>query len=411
MFTRQLWLVIKQTFMTRVKTAGYWLLVLSPLAIVAFIGGVTMITQAMQSHETPTVAVVNQPAVTKVLNADDRLDAKAIDVSSKTSAEQNLAAKDIDGVLTEQDGKYTYAYTSDSHTIDQTDLQAALSQYTMVNKAQSLELTSQELTDLMTPPDLNMVVQSAKGEADAGLSTAANFALAGALGIFIFIFLSAYVSMIAQEIANEKSSRIMEILLATTSPAVQFFGKIGGIASLAILHGGLYLLVGVAVAVFVPDNEMLVQAKSVLSGVDFGFGIMTIAIVLVAIILYMVLTAMIAAMVNDLSQVQQAVSPITYLSMISYMLTFMLSGNAHNVILQGLSFLPFFSQTLMPARLGLQYATMTDALIALLLEMVALGLLSYYGLRVYKRNVLTYQEGSLMKPMVRGFKNVFKKTK
>lgn len=408
MFMRQLWLVMKQTFMTRVKTGGYWMLVLSPLLIVAFIGGITFVTNAMNSSDTPTVAVVNQPALTKVLNADKNLDAELVDVSSKTAAENDLAAKKIDGLLTEQDGKYTYSYTSESHTIDQNNLQVSLNQFTMMNKAQGLKLTTGELTSLMTPPALSMVMQSNKGQADGGLAKAANFALAGALGILIFVFLSAYVSMIAQEIANEKSSRIMEILLAMTSPAVQFFGKISGIALLAILHAAIYVAVGIGVAIVAPKNEMLLKAKSVVAGVDWGFGVMTIAIVFVAIVLYMVLTAMIAAMVNDLSQVQQAVSPVTYLSMISYMLTFMLSGNSHNLILQGLSYLPFFSQTLMPARLGLQYATMTDAAVALILELLALIVLGYYGLRVYKKNVLTYQEGSLFKPIWQSILRLFK---
>lgn len=408
MFMKQLWLVMRQTFMTRVKTGGYWMLVLSPILIVGIIAGITFFMQATQNKDTPTVAVVNQPQLTQALRQDTQLDAELTDVSSKTVAEQDLAAKKIDGVLTESNGKYTYAYTSDSHEMNQDALQAGINQYAMLNKAQKLELSSQDLTELMRSPELKMVVQSDKGNADGGAAATANYALAVALGIFIFVFLNAYVSMIAQEIANEKSSRIMEILLATTSPAVQFFGKIGGISLLALLHGVIYIAAGGIFALVAPNNEMLVQAKSVLVGVDWSFGLMTLAIVFVAIVLYMVLTAMIAAMVNDLSQVQQAVSPITYLSMISYMLTFMLNGNAHNVVLQVLSYLPFFSQTLMPARLGLQYATMTDAWMALILEIGALIVLSYYGLRIYKRNVLTYQEGNLLKPMWRSITKMLK---
>lgn len=411
MFMKQLWLVMRQTFMTRVKTGGYWMLVLSPILIVGIIAGITFFMQATQNKDTPTVAVVNQPALTQALRADAQLDAKLTDVSSKTTADQDLAQKKIDGILTESNGQYTYAYTSDSQEMNQEALQAGINQYTMINKAQKLNLSTEDLTELMQAPDLKMIVQSDKGNADGSAAAAANYALAVALGIFIFVFLNAYVGMIAQEIANEKSSRIMEILLATTSPAVQFFGKIGGVSLLALLHGIIYIIVGGSFAIFAPKNEMLLQAKSVLVGVDWRFGLMTLVIVFVAIVLYMVLTAMIAAMVNDLSQVQQAVSPITYLSMISYMLTFMLNGNAHNAVLQVLSYLPFFSQTLMPARLGLQYATMTDAWFALILETGALIILSYYGLRIYKRNVLTYQEGNLLKPMWRGVKNIFKQNK
>jgi len=409
MFFKQLWLVIRQTFLTRVKTGGYWMLVISPIAILALIAGITFVTQAMSNSETPKVAVVNQPQLAKVLNDDKNLDISVTEVTSQDIAEKKLADEKFDGVLVKQNGKFIYTSTTNSHEVNQSSLQTTLNQYTMFLKAQKLNLSNEDLTNLMTPSELRMVVKSTKGDADAGEAAMANYGLAAALGVLIFIFLSAYVGMIAQEIANEKSSRIMEILLASTSPAVQFFGKIGGITLLSVLHGAIYL---VAVGVFslvAPKNEMLLQVKSSLVGVDWGFALMTIAIVLVAIMLYIVSTAMVAAMVNDLSQVQQAVAPVSYLSIISYMLTFMLSGNAHNVLLQVLSFVPFFSQTLMPARLGLQYATMTDAFIALILEIIALIALSYYGLRVYKRNVLTYREGSLAKPILQGFKHMFKK--
>ncbi|WP_374227215.1 hypothetical protein [Weissella confusa] len=40
--------------------------------------------------------------------------------------------------------------------------------------------------------------------------------------------------------ANEKSSRIMEILISVTSPNIQFFGKLIGISMLAIFHAIVY---------------------------------------------------------------------------------------------------------------------------------------------------------------------------
>ncbi|SUP61354.1 Uncharacterised protein [Weissella viridescens] len=73
-----------------------------------------------------------------------------------------------------------------------------------------------------------------------------------------------------------------------------------------------------------------------------------------------------------------------------------------------LSYVPFVSQTLMPARLGLQYATMTQASIALTLEVMTLYFLSKYGLRVYKRNVLTYREGNITKAALLSLKGLFK---
>ena len=65
----------------------------------------------------------------------------------------------------------------------------------------------------------------------------------------------------------------------------------------------------------------------------------------------------------------------------------------------------------MPARLGLQYATMGDATIALVLELIVLIFLSRFGLRVYKRNVLTYSDGNITKAALSSLKGLFVKTK
>ncbi|XZO07649.1 ABC transporter permease [Weissella paramesenteroides] len=215
--------------------------------------------------------------------------------------------------------------------------------------------------------------------------------------------------MIAQEIANEKSSRIMEILLAVTSPGVQFFGKLLGVAGLAITHGLVYVLAGGIFAIFMPKNQYINMVRGMLAGVDINFAIMTGLLAIVGIFLYMILTAIISAMINDLSQVQQAVSPITYVAMIGYILSFVLEGQPHNLLINVLSYVPFISQTLMPARLGLQYANMTDALIALLLEVVVLIFLARYGLRVYKKNVLTYTDGNITKAALLSLKGLFSK--
>ena len=52
---------------------------------------------------------------------------------------------------------------------------------------------------------------------------------------------------------------------------------------------------------------------------------------------------------------------------------------------------------------------MTDALIALLLEVVVLILLARYGLRVYKKNVLTYTDGNITKAALLSLKGLFSK--
>lgn len=410
MTSRQLFLVARQTYLTRIKSFGYWALVLAPVLIVGVIAGITFIITATQSHKTPVVGVVNQPALTTYLKKTDGFDAKVKSVATEKQAKADLRKGKLDAYLKETgETKFQLVASADGESVSETKLKANLTSFSMLNTAAEINLSGEDLQKLMTPPVLKTTTQSDKGQSAGG--AVANTALASAIGILIFVFLTSYISMIAQEIANEKSSRIMEILLAATSPAVQFFGKLSGIAGLALTHGLLYVIAGLLVNVFAPHYKYLKMIKELLAGVDAGFAIMTLLIALVAIFMYMVLTAIVAAMVNDLSQVQQAVAPITYLAMIGYVLTFTLSGQPNNTFLNILSYVPFISQTLMPARLGLQYATMGDAAIALVLEVIVLVFISMFGLRVYKRNVLTYNDGNITKAALASLKGLFVKTK
>lgn len=411
MTKHQLFLVARQTYTNRLKTFGFWSIVLAPILILLVIGGIVFVMDATKSTEKPTVAVVNNASLTTYLKQNKAVGARYKNMPSAAKAKQAMKRDKIDGYLTSANGQYHLTMSTDADSLSEDTLQSTINQYYMINQATKLHLNADQLQTLMEPPAFDSTVYNKNGKSSAGGATSntANSMLAGGLGIFIFIFLTAYVGMIAQEIANEKSSRIMEILLAVTSPGVQFFGKLLGVAGLAITHGLVYVLAGGIFAIFMPKNQYIDMVREMLAGVDINFAIMTGLLAIVGIFLYMILTAIISAMINDLSQVQQAVSPITYVAMIGYILSFVLEGQPHNLLINVLSYVPFISQTLMPARLGLQYANMTDALIALLLEVVVLIFLARYGLRVYKKNVLTYTDGNITKAALLSLKGLFSK--
>lgn len=411
MSKRQLYLVAHQTYLNRFKTFGFWSVVLAPLLIVLAIVGITLIMDATQSHKQPTVAVVDNQPLNNYLKQNHTVKAKFKNVDSLATAKHDLKQDRIDGYLTSTPTSYALKMSVNAENLSETTLQTTIDQYHMLSQADKLHLTPNQLNSLVSKPDFQTSIYSKSGKSSQGgqATDRANQMLSAALGIFIFIFLTAYVGMISQEIANEKSSRIMEILLAVTSPGIQFFGKLLGIAGLAVTHGLIYLVVVGVTAIFFGDNQFVKLIKDLLTGVDAKFAVMTGLLTLVGIFLYMILTAIVSAMVNDLSQVQQAVSPITYIAMIGYILTFVLNGQPNNVFINALSYVPFISQTLMPARLGLQYANMADAFIALALEIIVLIFLARYGLRVYKRNVLTYNDGNITKAALLSLKGLFSK--
>ena len=275
----------------------------------------------------------------------------------------------------------------------------------MTEKASKLNLKAEDLIALQTPAKLTMKTQSNKGETSGGDNkNMANYFISLGTGVAIFVLLSIYTSMMAQEVANEKSSRIMEILLAATSAKIQYYGKIIGVSLLVVTHLVIYVVLAGVASIVLKDNKVVENGLKLFSGVDIGFLIITVLMVMLGVISYLVLTAIIASIVNDQSQVQQVVQPIIYLSMIGYVASFMSASMPSNIVLKVLAMVPFISPSLMPSRLAIEYASTTEAIIALVLQLVALVLVAKFGEKIYARNVLSYSDEKVFKQFIHNLK-------
>lgn len=395
--THQTWLVAKNIYRNRIKGAGFWALVISPF-LVAAVYLIIGLVVSNGINQVPKMAVVNNPALTEVLSVDKDLDAEVSNTPSLASAQSKLDSGKIDGFLIEQAGKYTLVTDARSGMkFDQTTFQTALSQVNLSKTAQRLGLTAADVKALLSPAQLTMKTQTTTGETQGGdARVGANIAIGTIASILIFVLLMMYVGIIGQEIGNEKSSRIMETLLAATNTNVQYYGKILGVIMLAATQIGIYIF-GFGLAYpFVKDLDQVKTISAMLSGITFGFGVYLILMAIVGILGYLFLASIVASLVNEQAQVQQATQPIAFLSMIGYIGGIAGAAVPGNLILKVLSFLPFISPTLMTSRFAIQYSTTTEAWIALALQALATIAVAKVGEKIYARNVLSYSDEKIM---------------
>ena len=402
----QLKLVAGQVYRVKIKTPSFWLIVLSPL-LLPIIGGLIGFLVAKGESGSPTnLAIVNNTALVQTIKTGKLIDAKLTSVADIGEAKKQLKDDKIDGYLVKSSDEYTLITASNSGSkFDQTKIQNALTQISMAEKAAKLNLKQEDLIALQTPAKLTMKTQSDKGETSGGNDkNMANYFVSLGIGVVIFMLLTFYTSMMAQEIANEKSNRIMEILLAATSAKIQYYGKIIGISLLVATHLLTSVVLGGVAAIVLKGNKMVKGMTQLFDGVDISFLVIAAIMLILGVISYLVLTAIIASIVNDQSQVQQAVQPIIYLSMIGYVASFASSSMPTNMVIKVLSFLPFVSPSLMPSRLAIQYASITDAIIAGVLQLLALILIAKFGEKVYAKNVLSYSDEKVFKQFMRNLK-------
>lgn len=395
---KQLNIVIKDTLRANFKSRGYWILVLSPLIFVAVIGGVAFGVTQLQGNTTPTVAVIGQTSerATFVQSAKN-LDMKISKITNEKQADKALKSEKLDGVLTLKSDSATLTTQPKSEQIPKDDIATILNQLSQAKKATQYGLTAAQTADFMKPVNFKTVVKQANQSESGANTEGANYAIAVAIGVITMFVVMWYTSMIANAIANEKSSRIMEILLAATSARIQYFGKLIGVFLLALTHMLIYLIAGFATVIFLKDNVFVKMITSNLNGVTTGFMLYALAFILIAVALYLVLTAMIASLINDNAQVQQAVQPISFLAMIGYMFSYFMTFMPNNIAIRALSYVPFVSQSMMPVRLVTHVEGWPTALISLGISFISLILLAWFGQGIYAKNVLSYSDEPIMK--------------
>lgn len=208
-------------------------------------------------------------------------------------------------------------------------------------------------------------------------------------GILLFISLMTAGQLVAQGVVEEKSSRVVELLLATVRPAQLMAGKVLGIGVVGLLQVALVVAAGAgtATALGLLDTSSLdIGTTALWALVWFVVGFAMYALVLGAL----------GALVSRQEDVGSVIGPVTTLMIIPYVLGIsILPWDPTNSLATWLSFVPFCSPMLMPMRVALGAAETWEALLALGLSIALVPVLVWLAGRIYSGAIL--HSGSRMK--------------
>ncbi len=185
----------------------------------------------------------------------------------------------------------------------------------------------------------------------------------------------------ATGVVEEKQSRVVELLLATIKPWELLAGKIIGLGAVGLLNlvvlGGIAAIAGISFGLLT------------LPGAALGMFAMVLVWYLLGFFLFASLYAAIGSTVSRQEELNSVVAPMIFLLLIPFILTVnLLPGDPRNPLATVLSYIPFFSQTVMPARYALGTAELWEVGIAALLALVAIVVVVRLAGRVYRNSVL-----------------------
>jgi ABC-2 type transport system permease protein len=274
--------------------------------------------------------------------------------------------------------------------------------------ASQLKLTPAQLQALITPAKMQkktVSIENGKQVAKSNSTSTANYAFATGLTIFIMLIITVYGQMLAQEIATEKGSRIMEILLSSVSAATQFFAKLTAILLLLVTQLAIYAVAGGLSWTWLKHQSFV---KEILPSVDLSVlwsttSLIAILFFIIGTMTFAVLAALLGSLVANQEQVNTAVMPISLLALAGYFLSIMAQAG-DSMLIKVFSYIPFINVELMPVRLALQHTTLLAAGISLAIAVIFLIAFTFMVVKVYQTNVLVYSEAGVIKAMRQSFR-------
>jgi ABC-2 type transport system permease protein len=244
------------------------------------------------------------------------------------------------------------------------------------------------LASLAKPVPVKQEFTSTGGKSEDVLFAAS--ALVYVLQFVMYFTIAIYGGMIVTEIANEKSSRVMELLISAACPIQHMLVKILSIATVSLVQ--LSILVGVGY--YSAQSSSLFDQLS-LDSLSARTIIYLFVFFLLGYSLYATLLAALGSLVSRVEDAQQLTLPVILLIVAAF-ITSLFSLNAPtNQAVVVLSFVPFFSAMVMFLRVMLTDVPLWLVSISLILMLISISLALFVGTKFSRCGVLFYGSNPL----------------
>ena len=232
---------------------------------------------------------------------------------------------------------------------------------TLARAAESARVT----VDAVNPPD-----------PDSDQRTALAF-IAMLLMFFQLLMFGLYVAM---GVVEEKSSRVVEVLLATIKPLHLLWGKVLGIGAVGLLQLAAYGVVGLGAGMGTGLVTVTGLAVGVFASVLFWF--------ILGFAFFAVSYAAAGSLVSRQEDVNSAATPITMLVMVGYVLAQVTLADPSGTVATVMSWIPPFSAMLMPLRIASGATDPVQIVGSVVLMLLVTVALARVAARIYERSVL-----------------------
>jgi ABC-2 type transport system permease protein len=399
----KIWLIIKREYLVRVRKKSFIIMtILGPILMAALLIVPTYLAE--ENQENRIIA----------LNEDTNYileDSEFIHFTTIPKSEVELLKTDFSEspfyALLYIDGENFTLYSNQQISLSVSkSIESQLEQLIEHEKLKLLGIDLQILEDASTEINITTKVISEDGNT-SNSQAEASMGIGFISGILIYIFIFMYGTMVMRGVIEEKTSRIVEVIISSVKPFQLMMGKILGVALVGLTQFLLWILLTIIIStvaelafldVNVMATEMNGSDQSVIIAqiAEFTGGINLLQIFLAFIfyfiagyLMYSALFAAVGSAVDAEADTQQFVLPITIPLILSFILITPIMESPDGTLAFWMSMIPFTSPVIMMVRLPFGVANWELALSTGILITSFIATTWLAG-RIYRTGILMY---------------------
>lgn len=299
-----------------------------------------------------------------------------------------------------EDGTYKVRYIVENMTqVDSVpeDLMNVINTLYTNLQISKLGLTEEQIASLS--PNFEFTIEQTEEQEISG-----NLVVIMLLSIVLFyaIYFCAY--QVSSSITTEKTSKIMEALVTSTSPRTIVLGKTIGIGIVGLIQICVIVAVALISAKAFLDPELL-NAVLDMSMMTPYLGIMTIVYFILGYFAYALLYALTGSTVSKPEDIQSANTPVAILAVVGFYLSYFTMMNPTSELNQFAAIFPISSPFCMPFRIMMGIASTSEIILSIVVLVITILIIAQVAIKIYSNAILNYGTKMTFKDIVKVYRD------
>tara|TARA_Y100000385_G_scaffold983_1_gene1062 strand:+ start:6135 stop:7394 length:1260 start_codon:yes stop_codon:yes gene_type:complete len=414
----KIWIIIKREYSVRVRKKSFIIMTLiTPILLGLLIFApayLSSVSSELEESEQKNIAIVeNDDFYFSKLIKSDQFRFIKIPESEVDNIKNNFSESGYFSIVDFTSEENIINFISDKHLNKNiiSEIQQYIRQIKREQNYKDEGFDVSEISNLEPHLQFNNTIITEDGN-EQGANQDMRTALAFIFGFLIYIFIFMYGSMVMRGVIEEKTNRIVEVIISSVKPFQLLIGKIIGVALVGFTQFVLWVLLSVLVAniagnTLLSDNPVGVfdSISSLLLGINLNVLILYFIFYFIGgYLLYSSFFACIGAAVDNETDTHQMVLPITIPLILSIAMIEAIINNPDGTLAFWMSIFPLSSPIIMMVRLPFGGVESWEILLSTTVLLISFLLTTWVSSRIYRIGILMYGKKATFRELYKWIK-------